>query len=60
MTDNNTRDANEAANANKGENIVHIARNGADELQRIKRSGNSNYDSVRIKSYSFQRLSGQT
>ena len=41
MTDNNTRDANEAANADKGENIVHIAKNGADELQKIKRSLNS-------------------
>ena len=41
MTDNNTRDANETANADKGENIVHIAKNGADELQRINRRLNS-------------------
>ena len=41
MTDNNIRDANETANADKGENILHIAKNGADELQRIKRSLNS-------------------
>ena len=41
MTDNNVRDANEAANTDKGENIVHISKNGADELQRIKRSLNS-------------------
>ena len=40
MTDNNTRDANETANADKGENIVHIAKDGAEELQKIKRSLN--------------------
>ena len=44
MTDNNARAANEAANADKGENIVLVqaaSKNGADELQRIKRSLNS-------------------
>ena len=38
MTDNNIRDANETANTDKGENIVHIAKDGAEELQKIKRS----------------------
>ena len=41
MTDNNIRVANEAADTDKGENIVHIntaSKNGADELERIKRS----------------------
>ena len=40
MTDNNSRDANDA-NADKSENIVHIAKDGAEELQKIKRSLNS-------------------
>ena len=38
MTDNNTRDANETANADKGENIVNIAKEGAEELLKVKRS----------------------
>ena len=37
MTDNNSRDANEV-NADKGENIVHIDKNGAEELKKIKNS----------------------
>ena len=44
MTDNNARAANDAASADKGENIVLVqaaSKNGADELQRIKRSLNS-------------------
>ena len=38
MTDNNSRDATETANADKGENIVNIAREGAEELLKVKRS----------------------
>ena len=41
MTDNNTRTANETADTDKGENIVHIntaSKNGAEELEKIKRS----------------------
>ena len=38
MTDNNNRDANETANADKGENIVNIAKEGAEELLKAKRS----------------------
>ena len=40
MTDNNGKDANEV-NADKGENIVHIDKNGAEELKKIKSSLNS-------------------
>ena len=41
MTDNNTRTANETADTDKGENIVHIntaSKIGAEELEKIKRS----------------------
>ena len=40
MTDNNGKDANEIS-ADKGENVVHIDENGAEELKKIKSSLNS-------------------
>ena len=40
MTDNSGKDANEI-NAEKGENIVHIDKNGAEELKKIKSTLNS-------------------
>ena len=35
MTDNNGKDANEIS-ADKGESVVHIDKNGAEELKKIK------------------------
>ena len=40
MTDNSGKDANEV-NADKGENIVHIDKNGAEELKKVKNNLNS-------------------
>ena len=40
LTDNSGKDANEI-NAEKGENVLHIDKNGAEELKKIKNTLNS-------------------
>ena len=40
MTDNNGKDANEV-NAEKGENVVIVDKNGAEELKKVKNNLNS-------------------